>query len=56
MCARRDKGRDPLRGSAEWSPSDRRDRLASALLVLKGGREIDRIVGAQPKSEIVRRL
>src|SRR5438874_5464246 len=27
-----------------------------ALLVLKGGREIDRIVGVQPKSEIVRRL
>jgi thioredoxin 2 len=27
-----------------------------ALLVLKGGREIDRIVGAQPKTEIVRRL
>jgi thioredoxin 2 len=27
-----------------------------ALLVLKAGREVDRIVGAQPKSEIVRRL
>lgn len=27
-----------------------------ALLVLKAGREIDRIVGAQPKTEIVRRL
>jgi thioredoxin-like negative regulator of GroEL len=27
-----------------------------ALLVLKGGREIDRIVGVQPKLEIVRRL
>jgi thioredoxin len=27
-----------------------------ALLVLKEGREIDRIVGVQPKSEIVRRL
>jgi thioredoxin 2 len=27
-----------------------------ALLVLRAGREIDRIVGAQPKSEIVRRL
>jgi thioredoxin 2 len=27
-----------------------------ALLVLKAGREIDRIIGAQPKSEIVRRL
>ena len=26
------------------------------LLVLKGGREVDRIVGVQPKSEIVRRL
>ncbi len=26
------------------------------LLVLRGGREIDRIVGAQPKSEIARRL
>jgi hypothetical protein len=24
--------------------------------VLKGGREIDRIVGAQPKAEILRRL
>jgi thioredoxin 2 len=27
-----------------------------ALLVFKGGREIDRIVGVQPKSEIARRL
>ena len=27
-----------------------------ALLVLKAGREVDRIVGAQPKSEMVRRL
>jgi thioredoxin 2 len=27
-----------------------------ALLVLKAGREIDRMVGVQPKSEIVRRL
>jgi thioredoxin len=27
-----------------------------ALLVLKSGREIDRIVGVQPKSEILRRL
>jgi thioredoxin 2 len=26
------------------------------LLVLKGGREVDRIVGVQPKAEIVRRL
>lgn len=26
------------------------------LLILKGGREVDRIVGAQPKSEIARRL
>ena len=26
------------------------------LLVLKGGREIDRIVGVQPKSEIARRV
>jgi len=26
------------------------------LLVMKGGREIDRIIGAQPKAEIVRRL
>jgi thioredoxin-like negative regulator of GroEL len=26
------------------------------LLVLKGGREVDRIVGAQPKAEIARRL
>jgi thioredoxin 2 len=27
-----------------------------ALLVFKGGREVDRIIGAQPKSEIKRRL
>jgi thioredoxin 2 len=27
-----------------------------ALLVLQGGREIDRIIGAQPKAEILRRL
>ena len=26
------------------------------LLVLKGGREVDRIVGVEPKSEIARRL
>jgi thioredoxin-like negative regulator of GroEL len=27
-----------------------------ALLLLNGGREIDRIIGVQPKAEIVRRL
>lgn len=27
-----------------------------ALLILKSGREVDRIVGVQPKAEIVRRL
>ena len=27
-----------------------------ALLILKGGREVDRIIGVQPKSEIARRL
>jgi len=27
-----------------------------ALLVFKGGREVDRIIGAQPKQEILRRL
>jgi thioredoxin 2 len=31
-------------------------RSIPTLLILKGGREIDRIVGVQPKSEIVRRL
>lgn len=31
-------------------------RSIPALLVLRGGREIDRIVGAQPKSEIALRL
>lgn len=31
-------------------------RSIPALLVLKNGREVDRIVGAQPKSEITRRL
>ena len=31
-------------------------RSIPTLLVLKAGREIDRIVGVQPKSEIVRRL
>jgi thioredoxin 2 len=31
-------------------------RSIPTLLVLQSGREIDRIVGAQPKSEIVRRL
>ena len=31
-------------------------RSIPTLLVLEGGREIDRIVGAQPKSEIARRL
>jgi thioredoxin 2 len=31
-------------------------RSIPTLLVLKGGREIDRIVGVQPKAEIVRRL
>lgn len=33
-----------------------RIRSIPALLVLKAGREIDRMVGAQPKTEIVRRL
>jgi len=27
-----------------------------SLLVFKGGREVDRIVGVQPKSEILRRV
>ena len=27
-----------------------------ALLIFKGGREVDRIIGAQPKSEILRRV
>jgi thioredoxin 2 len=31
-------------------------RSIPALLVLRAGREIDRIVGAQPKTEILRRL
>ena len=31
-------------------------RSIPALLILKGGREVDRIVGAQPKAEILRRL
>ena len=31
-------------------------RSIPALLVLKGGREVDRIVGVQPKSEIARRV
>lgn len=31
-------------------------RSIPALLVLKGGREVDRMVGVQPKAEIVRRL
>jgi thioredoxin 2 len=31
-------------------------RSIPTLLVLKSGREVDRIVGAQPKSEIARRL
>jgi thioredoxin-like negative regulator of GroEL len=31
-------------------------RSIPALLIFKGGREVDRIVGVQPKSEIARRL
>ena len=31
-------------------------RSIPSLLVFKGGREVDRIVGVQPKAEIVRRL
>jgi thioredoxin 2 len=31
-------------------------RSIPTLLVLKGGQEVDRIVGVQPKTEIVRRL
>jgi thioredoxin 2 len=31
-------------------------RSIPTLLIFKGGREVDRIVGVQPKSEIVRRL
>ena len=31
-------------------------RSIPALLIFDGGREVDRIIGAQPKAEIVRRL
>lgn len=31
-------------------------RSIPTLLVLKGGREVDRLVGIQPKQEIARRL
>lgn len=31
-------------------------RSIPTLLVLKGGKEVDRLVGAQPKQEIMRRL
>jgi thioredoxin-like negative regulator of GroEL len=31
-------------------------RSIPTLLVLKGGKEVDRLVGVQPKQEIVRRL
>ena len=31
-------------------------RSIPTLLVLRGGREVDRLVGVQPRSEIVRRL
>jgi len=31
-------------------------RSIPTLLVLRGGREVDRIVGVQPKAEIARRL
>jgi thioredoxin-like negative regulator of GroEL len=31
-------------------------RSIPTLLVLKGGREVDRLVGVQPKQEILRRL
>lgn len=31
-------------------------RSIPALLILKNGREVDRMIGAQPKAEIVRRL
>ncbi|MEA2659767.1 MAG: thioredoxin 2, partial [Candidatus Binatota bacterium] len=31
-------------------------RSIPTLLVLKGGKEMERIVGVQPKTEIVRRL
>jgi thioredoxin-like negative regulator of GroEL len=31
-------------------------RSIPTLLILKGGREVDRIVGVQPKAEIARRL
>jgi thioredoxin 2 len=31
-------------------------RSIPTLLVLKAGREVDRLVGVQPKQEIVRRL
>jgi len=37
--------------------SDRfRIRSIPALLMFKGGREVDRMIGAQPKPEIVRRV
>jgi len=31
-------------------------RSLPTILVLKGGREVDRIIGLQPKTEIIRRI
>ena len=39
-----------------WQQVDFKFRVFPRLLVLKDGREIDRIVGLQPKQEILRRL
>jgi thioredoxin 2 len=39
-----------------WTASRSDARSIPTLLVLQGGREVDRMIGAQPKAEIVRRV
>jgi hypothetical protein len=51
--------RCPSRGVTNRVPLEKVQggiRSLPTLLVLKGGREVDRIVGVQPKSEIARRI
>ena len=51
-----DAGRQTQRERKPMTSARFQIQSIPALLVFKGGREVDRIVGAQPKSEILRRV
>jgi thioredoxin-like negative regulator of GroEL len=57
VVARRTPSSDRPGSSTDPSTASRFDaRSIPTLLILKEGREVDRLVGVQPRAEIVRRL